>query len=254
MKKCFYRCIFAGSVILILYSIVLAFFIPYNLGTYLPGLGGIALGLICIFSKRIEALLNTPAGKKLRPFLLGSVALFCLSFAAMVTAIVINSNSTPENGADAVIVLGAGLRGENVSTTLALRLNAAVKYLNNNPETIVVVSGGMGVGEIVTEGYAMKKYLIRKGIDESRILCEENSTSTAENFAFSKTVLDEHFGNEDYNIVFVTNDFHCIRAGIYAKKAGFSAESLPCPSPLSTVPADYCREYLALIQAVIPFL
>ena len=253
MKKIFFPCLCVIAVLLILYSLILALQIPYNLGTYLPGIIGIALAIICIFKKQLAALLNTHIGKRLTPFIFGTIALVCLSFAAMVTAIIINAGNPPENGADAVIVLGAGLRGDQVSYTLALRLNAAIEYLENNPETIVIVSGGMGIGETVTEGYAMKNYLLRKGISENRILCEEESTSTIENFKFSKVILDEYFGTENYNVVFATNDFHCIRAGIYASKAGFSAQSLASKSMLSTIPADYCREYLALIWALLPF-
>ena len=254
MKKLFLCCSSVAAVLMISYSTILAMQVPYSLGTYLPGLAGLVLGLICIFRKRIFTLLDTPFGKKLKPFIIAGITLFLLSFSAMVAAININAAKIPGNGADAVIVLGAGLRGEQVSHTLALRLNTAAEYLENNPETIVVVSGGMGVGETVTEAYAMKNYLLRKGIDENRILCEEESTSTVENFKFSKVILDEHFGNDDYNIVFVTNDFHCIRAGIYAERTGFSAESLASPSMRSMIPSDYCREYLALVQAIIPFL
>jgi len=254
MKKLFLPAGYSAAALLILYSLITATYIPYNIGTYLPGLAGVVLGFICIFRKRIAALLNTSSGKKLTPFILAAIGFFFISFSAMVGAIVINANQLPKNGADAIVVLGAGLRGDQVSLTLALRLNAAAKYLNDNPETVVVVSGGMGVGETVSEASAMKSYLLRKGIDEGRILCEDNSTSTFENFKFSKLVLDEYLGHEEYNIVFVTNDFHCIRAGIYAKRTGFSAESLACPTPLFTIPADYSREYLALVQAMIPFL
>ena len=253
MKKNALYFTFAISVLLVLYSTILALQIPYNLGTYLPGLAGIALGLICILRKQIAYLLSTRLGKKLTPFLYIGITLFCISFSAMVIAININANKIPESGADAVIVLGAGLRGEQVSRTLASRLNVAAEYLENNPDTIVIVSGGMGAGETVTEAYAMKNYLLRKGIDESRILCEEESTSTMENFEFSKIILDEHFAYENYTVVFATNDFHCIRAGIYAERAGFSAQSLAAPSMRSTIPADYCREYLALIWAILPF-
>ena len=60
-------------------------------------------------------------------------------------------HASPPAGADAVIVLGCGVRGERVSLTLARRLDAALAYLEENPKAYVVVSGGQGAGEDISE-------------------------------------------------------------------------------------------------------
>lgn len=185
--------------------------------------------------------------KTIRGALLLFLALFCISFVGVGVVIALHAQQTPRQNRDAVIILGAGLRGDQVSTTLALRLDKAAEYLRKNKKAVAVVSGGQGSDEWVTEASAMKKYLIGKGIKPQRILEEGRSTSTKENFLFSKKLLDSRLGKDNYSCVYVTNSFHAYRAGLYAQKAGINAESLSSRSVLSTLPVNYSREYLALL-------
>ena len=131
------------------------------------------------------------------------------------------SVDTVDHQEDAVIVLGAGLRGEEPSRALRFRLDAAYDYAVKNPKAIIIVSGGQGANEVIPESTAMKRYLLKKGIAEERIIEENKSTSTKENLTFSKKILDEALG-EDYRTVIITNDYHILRAESLAKKAGFS--------------------------------
>ena len=117
---------------------------------------------------------------------------------------------------DAVIVLGAGIHGESLSITLRNRLDAAVEYYKKNPDAVIVVSGGQGPQEDITEALAMKRYLLEQDIPFEKILEEGRSTSTAENFRFSKEILDSYFYNKEYSVVFVTDDFHIYRAEMTA--------------------------------------
>ena len=65
-------------------------------------------------------------------------------------------------------MLGAGIKGERVTLTLANRLNKAIEYHNANPESIIIVSGGQGRGEAISEAFAMKRYLVAHNIDEAK--------------------------------------------------------------------------------------
>ena len=127
-----------------------------------------------------------------------------------------------ENGKDVLIVLGCAVRGERVSLTLKLRLDAALEYLEHSPNTAVIVSGGKGDGENISEAEAMKRYLVSHGVDEGRIITEDKSTSTWENFKFSKEILDERFPGA--SAAFVTTNFHVYRAGRVAIMNGIEAE------------------------------
>ena len=147
---------------------------------------------------------------------------------------------------DALIVLGAGLHGDKVTLPLKLRLDKAIEYYNKNPESLIVVTGGQGFQETVTEASAMEKYLMEHGVEN--ILKEEKATSTNENMRFSKQMLDTYF-NKDYKAAFVTNTFHIYRGAYIAKSEGFKNIShihaglqwynqVPC----------YLRESLAILK------
>ncbi len=122
---------------------------------------------------------------------------------------------------DAVIVLGAAIRGDTLSGTLRHRLDRTLQYVEQNPDAIIVVSGGKGPQENMSEAEAMEAYLISHGVAPERIIKENQSTSTIENFAFSKRLLDENLG-DDYSVAFVTNDYHVFRAVLCARRAGYT--------------------------------
>ena len=148
------------------------------------------------------------------------IALLCMELALVSFIAIYGVSDNADYSEDAVIVLGAGINGDKVTLPLKMRLDVALEYCNKNPDAVVVVSGGQGFQETVTEAYAMEKYLVEKGIEKERIIKEEMATSTEENMAFSKKILDERFVN-GYSVVVVTNNFHVFRSVCYAKDAGF---------------------------------
>lgn len=122
---------------------------------------------------------------------------------------------------DAVVVLGSGIRGELLTVGLKNRLDRAVEIYSDNPDVTIIVSGGQGPQEDITEALAMERYLLRCGVDSEKIIKEEKATSTYENFVYSKQILDGLFGDE-YDVAFVTNEYHIYRAGSLAKIAGLA--------------------------------
>ena len=196
--------------------------------------------------------INSKCNKIFSNFLKVTLITFILTFSFMSIVLHNASHNPPKNNADAVIVLGAGLRGENVSTILKNRLDTAAKYYFENPDTIIIVSGGQGKNEIVTEAYAMKKYLLTLNIPDHKIIEEDLSTRTIENFEYSKKILDEIF-IDNYTLVHVTTDVHVFRAGLIAKKLGIETEGLGAPNismPLLHI-NQYFYEYFALIKYFI---
>ena len=153
----------------------------------------------------------------------------------------------PEESPAAVIVLGAGVNGTTPSLTLRTRLEAAAEYLFTHPDIPVVLSGGQGPGEDITEAQAMYTALVSRGIAPERLLLEEKSTSTAENLAFSMTVLTEAGVDTTGVIAVVTNDFHQFRAQFIAREAGMTVIGIPAELPWWWLNANYyVREFFAL--------
>lgn len=149
----------------------------------------------------------------------------------------------------AVIVLGCGIDGERVSPKLARRLDKAIEYFNEHPDKPVIVSGGQGAQEDIPESTAMKRYLVSKGVPDGMIIEESNSTSTFENFEFSKDIADTLPGGD--RIVFVTSRFHIYRASRYAAGAGFEAHHIGARVPFYELPSNYLREMLAIVAKYV---
>ena len=87
----------------------------------------------------------------------------------------------------AIRPLEQAVKATTPSLTLKSRLDTAIEYLNiTKDDTYIVVSGGQGNGENISEAKAMQRYLIQKGIEEEKIILEDKSTSTNENFKYSR--------------------------------------------------------------------
>lgn len=185
----------------------------FNLGNILTFLMGIVLLSVGIYWEKLKT--KAPLWLKMTFFTLLTVVFV---FASSLYFYGKTDNVTYDE--DAIIVLGAGLRGSRPSSTLKGRLDAAYDYHTENPDALIVVSGGKGHDEDITEALAMETYLIELGVPKEKIVKEEKSTSTYENFMFSKEILDGLLG-DNYKIAYISNDYHVFRAGHIAKKAGF---------------------------------
>ena len=156
--------------------------------------------------------------------------------------------------ADAVIILGAGINDSEPSPALRTRLRVAEAYMERHPDIPVVLSGGLGLGEKITEAECMYNALCRGEASwDSRLLQEGKATSTAENFKYSREVLLEHGVDPDAaTIAVVTNDFHMFRTHLIARRAGMDIIGLPADLPWWWVDlACTVRESFALVKTLI---
>jgi len=183
--------------------------------------------------------------------------LICLSVGLsgflILQGLIISSARTEDAEVDALIVLGAGLRNSSPSMILRTRLNAAIRYLEAQDDIPVIVSGGLGRGETITEAEAMFRYLSSRGVDESLIWKEETSTSTRENLAFSLALMEENgLDLENATVAIVSNEFHLYRAKLIAGKAGVEAVGVAAQTPGANLRALYFfREAFALANEVL---
>ena len=149
--------------------------------------------------------------------------------------------------ADYVIVLGARVNGAVPSLSLQYRIDAAAQYLLKNEETIVIVSGGQGPDEDISEAEAMRRGLVAQGIEAERIILEDKSASTYENIIFSKKLIPSGLETG----VLVSNDYHLYRAGLIAKKEGLKVSGFPAKTPKSALIKSHMREYLSITKQYV---
>lgn len=150
---------------------------------------------------------------------------------------------------DYVIILGAGVRGTRLSLTLYNRLNVALDYLNEHTDSKAVLSGGQGPGEDISESEAMKRYLIKQGINKNRLIMEDKSTSTRENIKNSFEIIYEI--TTDPSVTLITSDFHVYRAKKIAKLNGIEVQGIPSMTFPPLIINYYAREYFAVVKDII---
>ncbi|MFR5602094.1 MAG: YdcF family protein [Lachnospiraceae bacterium] len=181
--------------------------------------------------------------------------------------------AAPPNSLDYVIVLGTKVNEKGISNSLKKRLDRAIEYTEQNPDTILVLSGGQGEDEPQTEARAMYEYLAYNGVPQKQMILEERSTSTVENMAYSKVAIDEDIhrkkteAKKQYDrgpiapgpymaaqdkpvqIGVLTNDFHVYRAKQIGRKWGMDGiYGIAAESDLIMFPHLCVRECLAILK------
>lgn len=249
-RKALYFILLLIAIAGIINSIFVCIYSNINVGSIFPGAVGI------LFITYVGLKTYTKGGpiikwRALRYLIILGVVSFSLSFVFIEASIVLNNHSEQDYNTEYLIILGAGIRGERVTLTLQERLNKGIEYLNVHPDTKVIVSGGKGFEETVTEAEAMKRYLVDRGIKPSRIVMEEKSTSTMENFKYTKELLTGIGYKGSIKVMVITSDFHMMRAKMLARRFGFEPYGITCSTPAIVRANCYFREYFAVVKSYI---
>lgn len=172
-----------------------------------------------------------------------------LLFGVLLSAIYLEGKKTGEETADVVLVFGAMVHGDEPSKTLAYRCDKALSYLKENIMAQAILLGGQGPGENISEALAMKRYLVERGIQESRLILEEESSSTWTNLKQAKSIMKTR---EIHSPVIVcSSDYHLFRIKLLAKRLDMDVLPLAADTPKSAVIRSYVREVFALIKSFL---
>lgn len=169
--------------------------------------------------------------------------LILLTVIVAVMGVWIGLTGSINNAADAetVIVLGMALDKGMPNSDLAQRVGAASDYAKEHPQCIIIVSGGNAAEGRRSEAERMAALLEQDGIEKERIITEDKSADTRENFANCAKLADT-----DSPTVIVTSSYHMARAVGLAREAGFKSVTR---LPSSCDPANYCTNMLWEIVA-----
>jgi len=241
MQKIFIKICLIVSVLCLSISTLLTIIFSFTIGNIIAFVAG--LFFLCLYL--IYPRLRSKSRIILNVFLIG-IAVFAFSIFLTIGRHSVKNTTTFTE--DYALVLGCGIRGEEVLPTLKFRLDKCLDYLQHNPNAMVIVSGGLGRGQIITESEAMKRYLVSKGVEADRIIEENQSKNTRQNMQFSKAILDARFPSNDYSVVCITSGYHAFRAGKLSKKAGLSVSHYNARKPWYLYPVAYCTETLSIIK------
>lgn len=225
----------------------------YCIGIAITGFGTyffLIWGAIGACSLALAAILRSGRAMNAIPVWIKGIfcALFCIGllvFGAVEVEILSQYGAQAPPGADYLIILGAQWKSTGPSEVMRRRLDRAIAYLEENPDTKAIVTGGQGGNETIPEAVGMREYLLQAGIGEERIFVEDSSTSTYKNLVFSAELLNP----EDDSVVIVTNNFHVFRAVSIAKKQGYrNVEGLAASAPLGSGPNNLLREFMGVVK------
>lgn len=176
------------------------------------------------------------------------VALFCV----LEGIVIAGSGSSKDQEADVVIILGAMVYQRGPSPVLVCRMNAALDWLEEHPDGVVVASGGQGVDEPESEAQAIASYLEEHGIARERILLEDQSFNTYQNLSNSAALLESRgYDLDATRLLVVSNGFHLVRVRMLASRCGLEISTLAASMPDALGNTIYCysRETFALVKS-----
>ena len=197
-------------------------------------------------------------GNRIPKWLKPVLALFLagvLPFTVSLGLVLAGMESRLEDEADTMILLGCMVYPWGPSILLQDRLDTALDYLEDHPDMTVIVSGGQGKDEHISEAQAMHDYLVEHGIASERILLEDQSESTYENLLFTSQLMAEHGIDGTDEVIVVSNNFHLTRVRmLFARIYGGDENLNTLAAPTSHVPSRlkmYVREPVALIKSYL---
>lgn len=187
--------------------------------------------------------------------LLGLLLAVLLAFGALLGAVLYGAYDHIQGDPQIMVILGCQINPWGPSVLLRDRLDKALDYLEDHPDMTVVVSGGQGPDEHISEAQCMYDYLTEHGVDEEQILLEDRSSNTVENLRYTMELLADEGYDITADMVVVSNGFHLTRVRmLWSRVCGGDYNLSTLAAPSSHVPSRlkmYIREPLALVKSFV---
>lgn len=160
------------------------------------------------------------------------------------------SKGTLKSEADILLILGCRVRGNEAEPTLQMRIDRAAEYLKENKNTIAIACGGIvHKDQFRSEAQVISDKLLSKGIEKERVILEDKSRTTVENFINAKKIMADMGFDTKAKVAMLSSEFHLMRARVIAERCGLAVETLPAPSPKKEKIKNYVRELFAFPMA-----
>lgn len=215
-----------------------------NIGNVTGMLICAALFFLSVFRERIFPLIKAHMPLRIISIAVLIITVLLMILAAIISVFMIRAANSPPKGNTTVIILGCKVRGETPSLMLMQRIMTAKRFLENNPDTMCIVSGGQGSDEFISEAECMKRVLSENGIPEERIIMEDRSTGTDENIRFSIEKMKEY--GISGSVTIVTSEFHQLRAKMIAEDYGLESYSVSAHTAKYLLPTYWLREWFGV--------
>lgn len=163
--------------------------------------------------------------------ILGAALLGAVVWGCLVLAVYVFGRRDEARAADAIVVLGAAQYDGRPSPVLRARLDHAISLYRRGVAPTMIFTGGVGVGDTVSEAEVGRRYAGRHGVPLERTLVEPVGLSTDQSMTTAARLMR---GQGLQSAVLVSDPFHMLRLRILAARLGLDAYSSPTrTSPIS---------------------
>ncbi len=132
---------------------------------------------------------------------------------------------------DAIVVLGAAQYDGRPSPVLRARLDHAVALYRRDLAPVIIMTGGVGPGDTVSEAVVSQRYAVRQGIPPGAILTEREGLTTLQSMDGVARLMRARGLSR---AVLVSDPFHMLRLKLLALRVGLRGFTSPTPdSPIS---------------------
>ncbi len=241
-----------GIILLVFFAIPVVFLGILNSGNLAGIILSVLIILCSIYSGKIHSAIQKLCRLSYGKIITAIVVLICGTvalFTVISSVLIISRFQNPPAADTTVVVLGCKVNPNGPSLLLKNRIDAAYRFLEDNPDIKCIVSGGKGNDEPISEARCMYDHLAKMGIDEDRIYIENESKTTRENIEFSKKIIDKEGLCKDITII--TNDFHQYRASRIATKMGITSYNVSGRTPISMFPTYFLREIGGILYELV---
>lgn len=177
-----------------------------------------------------------------------------VSAAAYMPFVISEANKLYCDNCDYLLILGGNIIGADTpSSQLVERMKRAADYLRNHPHTVAIPCGGCFRKEQKkSEAEIIANFLIAEGVEEERIILEDQSTTTFENFINAKILIDEDWtGEKEPKIAFLSSSYHIFRADKIAKMCGYDKIGKVSAKTPGNAAKRYVREYFVAYELLL---
>jgi uncharacterized SAM-binding protein YcdF (DUF218 family) len=158
---------------------------------------------------------------------LGLGVLLAFTWGVLALSVFVFGRRDEARPADAIIVLGAAQYDGRPSPVLRARLDHAIQLYQRDIAPLLIVTGGVGVGDTVSEADVGRRYAVRAGIPAPAILTERLGLSSEQSMTTAAQLMRSR-GLE--SAVLVSDPFHMLRLRLLAAQLGVRAFSSPTRS------------------------
>ena len=188
----------------------------------------VLIAIILFYSFMPLVGLKFPAFARFTTRLFTVVLILALLVVGATEAVIIRKSfGDPQESVDYVVVLGAKVNPHGPSVSLWDRICGAYEYAEDHPDTTLILSGGQGTDEPITEAECMYRELVELGIHPNRLRMEDEATSTWENLKFSLDLIETETGVRPTKIGVLSSEYHLFRASLFAKACDVEFVGIP---------------------------